>query len=109
MTAALAYGMCVSTADTRPYPCMSGAARRVPAVPSRPAQQYVDAEQVGASKVVLDVYRYDPVAQTASRSMLLAGDTSACTPGQTRQHHDRPHPGDTRHRTIWQQGVLTRR
>jgi SAM-dependent methyltransferase len=36
---------------------------RVPAAPTRPAHQYVDAEHVRAGSVVLDVCRYDPVTQ----------------------------------------------
>lgn len=36
---------------------------RVPAAPSRPGRQYVDAEHIAAGRVVLDVCRYDPVTQ----------------------------------------------
>jgi SAM-dependent methyltransferase len=36
---------------------------RVPAAPSRPGHQYVDAEKIGLENVTLDVCRYDPVTQ----------------------------------------------
>lgn len=36
---------------------------RVPAAPSRPGQQFVDAEHIEAGRVVLDVGRYDRVTQ----------------------------------------------
>ncbi len=36
---------------------------RIPAAPSRPGHQYVDAEHIAAGHVVLDVCRYDPVTQ----------------------------------------------
>ena len=36
---------------------------RVPAAPARPGGQFVDAECVGVTEVVLDVCRYDPVTQ----------------------------------------------
>jgi SAM-dependent methyltransferase len=36
---------------------------RVPAAPSRPGHQFVDAERVAADRVTLDVCRYDPVTQ----------------------------------------------
>jgi SAM-dependent methyltransferase len=36
---------------------------RVPTAPSRPGQQFVDAERIEVDHVVLDVGRYDPVTQ----------------------------------------------
>jgi SAM-dependent methyltransferase len=36
---------------------------RIPAAPARPGGQFVDAEDVGASRVTLGVCRYDPVTQ----------------------------------------------
>lgn len=41
---------------------------RVPTAPSRPGQQFVDAEQVGVDHVVLDVCRYEPVTQVLDES-----------------------------------------
>ena len=46
---------------------------RVPTAPSRPAHQYVDAEQVAVGKVVLDVCRYDPVTQILDEQHVRIG------------------------------------
>ena len=46
---------------------------RVPTAPSRPARQYVDAEHIGAGKVVLDVCRYNPVTQILDEQHVRIG------------------------------------
>lgn len=46
---------------------------RVPTAPSRPGQQYVDAEQVEVDHVTLDVCRYDPVSQVLDENHVRIG------------------------------------
>lgn len=46
---------------------------RVPAAPSRPAHQFVDAEHLSADRVALDVCRYDPVTQILDKQHVRIG------------------------------------
>jgi SAM-dependent methyltransferase len=46
---------------------------RVPTAPARAGHRYVDAEQIGADHVVLDVVRYDPISQVIDENHVRIG------------------------------------
>jgi SAM-dependent methyltransferase len=53
----------------------------VPAAPQRPYRQYVDAEQITAAGVMLEVCQYDPVTQILDKSHVrITADGNVLTP-----------------------------
>jgi SAM-dependent methyltransferase len=61
---------------------------RIPAAPSRPGHQYVDAEHIATDHVVLDVCRYDPVTQILDENHVhISGDGLVLRPISLRLAH----------------------